>query len=256
MLRVWGEHGVHWEGWCRQTPRTGHELVRLEQERRNKAQVHIFNLHLFSSANTTLKRSRCGIPSNLSDFTQTLTLHFPCLINLPAHHHTDRFKQGPYATLLERLHMLQWRWLGNGFVEDHWGCQWKLLEPPIQHLPVPLPKPGLCELARSTSRGIRSLAMADRAFTVASRRQWTDEQADFMRTCLNGSFCARDKQKIASRQCAWCDSTDSLDHRIWHCPHIAEFRTSMSPSDRQELLALPPSLGGSLKSLRCHWIWN
>lgn len=156
-----------------------------------------------------------------------------------------RLKPGPCATLLEWLHLLQWRWVGDGYVEDHWDCQWHLLDTPIQHLSSRFAqawalRTGQQHHGRDTLQG---LDLVDRAFTMSDQRRWTDQQSAMMRTSLNGTFYTRDKQihsgKIASTLCAWCEQPDSLDHRIWHCPHFEDLRQAIPTEDQQAIQAMP-----------------
>lgn len=61
----------------------------------------------------------------------------------------------------------------------------------------------------STRDTFGGLANVDRTFTMAEKRNWTDEQSAIMRTALNGTFFTRDKQihsgKIDTKKCQWCD---------------------------------------------------
>eukprot|EP00438_Fugacium_kawagutii_P005236 Skav217104 [mRNA] locus=scaffold139:119576:126011:+ [translate_table: standard] len=157
-----------------------------------------------------------------------------------------RYAPGPCSTLMERLHSLQWRWLGDGYVEDHWACQWNLVDSPIQHVSARFAqawtlRAGQTMSSRDTFQGLERV---DRAFTMQHQRKWSDDQAAFLRTCLNGTFYTRDKQihsgKIASPNCPWCGHHDSLHHRIWERPHFADLRDTISPDAKRTILAQPP----------------
>eukprot|EP00438_Fugacium_kawagutii_P025565 Skav230000 [mRNA] locus=scaffold17:139230:143765:- [translate_table: standard] len=158
-----------------------------------------------------------------------------------------RFRPGPCAVLLDRLHQLGWRWEGNGYVTDHWGSPLHLLEDPVQLLQLRFFQAWSIKVgqewdSRDTFQG---LAWVDRDFTMANHRTWTDEQASLLRTSMNGTFYTRDKQihngKVNTIKCPWCCADDSLYHRIWECEHFADLRRTIPLDDQEALMSLGPS---------------
>eukprot|EP00438_Fugacium_kawagutii_P016980 Skav202416 [mRNA] locus=scaffold1370:238535:240418:- [translate_table: standard] len=152
---------------------------------------------------------------------------------------------GPCATLLERLHQIGWSWLGNHWVNDHWGLPIHLIDAPVQLLATRLQQAwtlhvGSTMTDRSTFAGLHE---AHRDFTMQDQRNWSDEQSAIMRTAMNGTFFTRDKQihsgKVDSKQCPWCAHQDSLFHRYWECEHFEDLRAAVPPDHRDQLLAMP-----------------
>eukprot|EP00438_Fugacium_kawagutii_P008775 Skav220295 [mRNA] locus=scaffold2356:54172:56919:- [translate_table: standard] len=153
---------------------------------------------------------------------------------------------GPCYVLLTRLHVLQWSWVGDGYIRIHDGTLVDLLHCPKQFLAFQAAQAwalhvGSLWTSRDTFQG---LEWVDRAFSMQSSHRWSDEQASIMRTAMNGTFFTRDKQyhsgKFESKQCPWCAADDSVYHRYWQCPHFQDLRQSISEDQRHRIMDCPP----------------
>ncbi len=150
--------------------------------------------------------------------------------------------QGPAGAFLSRLHELSWSWLGDGFVQDHFGLQWHFFHLPIQALQHRAREAWCRQVGEQleTRQGFKGLCNVDAAFTTAKLSKLSPDELGMMRTALNGSFFTNDKLvktgKASSNTCNWCNGEDSLYHRYWECPFFHESRLLVPSS---VLLAVP-----------------
>ena len=141
-----------------------------------------------------------------------------------------KWMQGPAGAFLSRLHELSWSWLGDGFVQDHFGLQWHFFHLPIQALQHRAREAWCRQLGEQleTRQGFKGLCSVDAAFTTAKLSKLSPDELGMMRAALNGSFFTNDKLvktgKASSNTCNWCNGEDSLYHRYWECPFFHESR--------------------------------
>lgn len=89
-------------------------------------------------------------------------------------HPDKRIDPGPCRVMLQRLHMIAWSWIGQGWFQDHQGLRIHLKNSPIQLLKRRL-QHGWRALACATAaerKSMQGLAQADVSFTLAAFQRW------------------------------------------------------------------------------------
>ena len=89
-------------------------------------------------------------------------------------HPDKRIDPGPCRVMLQRLHMIAWSWIGQGWFQDHQGLLIHLKNSPIQLLKRRL-QHGWRALACATAaerKSMQGLAQADVSFTLAAFQRW------------------------------------------------------------------------------------
>eukprot|EP00438_Fugacium_kawagutii_P025977 Skav226705 [mRNA] locus=scaffold3811:49529:53953:- [translate_table: standard] len=151
---------------------------------------------------------------------------------------------GPCRTFLARIHDVGWSWDGNGFVVDHQGLRHSLFHAPVQVLMHRLQHAWQQRIGSimCTRKEFEGLSAVDADLTRNLAAQHSDNEG-VVRTALNGTFYTMDKlvktTKAADDRCPWCQSPDSLQHRLWECPHFGSCRMDLSAAERSEILNLP-----------------
>ena len=156
-----------------------------------------------------------------------------------------RYLPGPSGVLLARLHSIHWQWEGNGYVTDHQGFSFQMIECPIQLIRARLEHAwaasvGFSMASRAEFEGLGDVDVACSTHTLSTLAP-ADEA--LLRVAMNGSFYTRDKQfssgKFISKQCPWCPATDSVFHRTWECPHFQNERSRMHPHVKSHIMEQP-----------------
>ena len=156
-----------------------------------------------------------------------------------------RYLPGPCGVFLTRLHKVNWKWDGNGFVTDHEGFRLHLLDAPLQLVRERLAHAWAASVGHSmASRAeFHGLADVDTACSNHTSQFFSHVDQGLLRVAMNGSFYTRDKQfssgKFTSKQCPWCDCEDSVMHRTWQCIHFQTERNQMDPSIRKYIMSHP-----------------
>ena len=170
------------------------------------------------------------------------------LVNMLAFEGRIKWMQGPAGACLNRLHEISWVWLGDGFIQDHFGLHWHFFRIPIQALHSRAQMAWCRRVgeqidARDSFQGLRDV---DAVFTTAKLHALPPDELGMMRTALNGSFFTNDKLvktgKSPCSVCNWCDAEDSLMHRYWQCPFFQESRSKIPQVILQEVPNWPPCL--------------
>eukprot|EP00435_Cladocopium_sp_Y103_P036870 s2188_g9.t1 len=152
---------------------------------------------------------------------------------------------GPCGAFLARLHAIHWRWESNGFVRDHQGLQFHMIDCPIQLLRQRLDHAWAASVGHllSTRAQFGGLGGVDISCSVHTQCKLSQVELGLLRVAMNGSFFTRDKQfssgKYVSKQCPWCQEEDSVYHRTWECQHFCHERAKLSPVHRKFILAQP-----------------
>ena len=164
---------------------------------------------------------------------------FPVLsaiVNCPPRH----LDPGPCGVLIARLHEIQWQWDCNGYLVDHEGIRLHLIDSPIQYLKLRLRQAWEKQVG-SAMQERKDFAGLSHVDVDASRplHANTGEERGILRSIQNGTFYTRDKQihtgKIPSKDCPFCGSADSLQHRIWECQTFDDLRQQIPPNIRQHI---------------------
>eukprot|EP00435_Cladocopium_sp_Y103_P038590 s1356_g10.t1 len=156
-----------------------------------------------------------------------------------------RYYPGPSGVLLARLHAIQWRWEGNGYVTDHQGLVCHLLDSPIQFLRIRLEQAWAAYVGQKLSDRdeFQGLAEVDILCSRHTAHKFSPTDQGLLRVAMNGSFYTRDKQfssgKFTSKKCPWCSAEDSVHHRTWECPHFAEERSRLTEEHRHYIMSQP-----------------
>ena len=171
-------------------------------------------------------------------------LMFPVLTGLvlqPPKH----FDPGPAGVLLSRLHQLNWRWDHNGYIVDHEGIRWHILDCPIQLLKARLQQAwgAMMGAIMSTRKEFEGLSRVDLPLSRSTAATFAPDGAGLLRTSMNGTFYTRNKQihagKVPSKDCPYCDKPDSVEHRIWECTGFADLRQALPEQASLDLQAMP-----------------
>ena len=156
-----------------------------------------------------------------------------------------RHAPGPSGVLLARLHAIHWRWEQDGFIQDHQGFKFSLMDCPIQLLQLRLDHAWGAMVGHSMSSRAEfgGLGDIDVACSTHTFHTFSITEIALLRVAMNGSFYTRDKQfssgKFVSKQCPWCNEQDSVFHRTWECPHFAHERSLMPPCHREYIMQQP-----------------
>ena len=162
------------------------------------------------------------------------------LVGNPPRH----FDPGPCGVFLARLHEVQWRWEGNGFLLDHEGLPVHLLDSPIQYLKLRLRQAWEKQVGATLHdrKDFSGLIRVDAELSRTIQAN-TGEERGIIRSVQNGTFYTRDKQihtgKIPTKDCPFCHLADGLQHRIWECEAVADLRQTV-PYRIREFLDTQP----------------
>eukprot|EP00435_Cladocopium_sp_Y103_P020606 s10_g5.t1 len=147
------------------------------------------------------------------------------VLNPPRH-----YDPGPAGVFLTRLHMLNWQWDHHGFIIDHEGLRWNILDVPVQLLRSRLEHAWAAMLGASicNRQEFSGMALVDKVTSCSTRKHFPADAAGLLRTAMNGTFYTRNKQihagKVPTKACPYCDEEDSVNHRIWHCAGFSDLR--------------------------------
>ena len=167
-------------------------------------------------------------------------LAYPVLDEIAKHPHLPH-APGPCKALYERLRTVGWYWRSNGYIQDHDGIEWHLVDSPIQWVNVRLRQAwsrhvGSQVSSRHTFGGLQNV---DIQLCHENLHQFSAAEQGFLRVVQNGSFFTKEllfqTGKVPDKQCPFCTAVDSLAHRLWDCPHFAPIRNSL---DQDALMSL------------------
>eukprot|EP00438_Fugacium_kawagutii_P019856 Skav227951 [mRNA] locus=scaffold146:636511:639147:- [translate_table: standard] len=153
--------------------------------------------------------------------------------------------QGPGAAVLQHLHMLGWRWVGDGYVVDHEHLRWSLVEEAVQWVFLRLTHAWAAHTGgfMQTRAGFEGLADVDRTVTFAKYNSWSVERKGILRTGMNGTFYTNDalihSGKVSTKCCSYCGHPDSKYHRLWECPRFQSIRNAIPWNAQQDLRSQP-----------------
>lgn len=153
--------------------------------------------------------------------------------------------QGPSAAVINQLRQIAWRWEGDGFVADHEGLLWSLMDSSSQWLFFRLTHAWAVHVGGllQSRLGFDGLSYVDRSVTFGNIKPWSVEQMGILRAGMNGTFYTNDALvhagHVDSKSCAFCGQPDSNMHRLWECSHFAALRAKIPKSDQALLLAQP-----------------
>eukprot|EP00435_Cladocopium_sp_Y103_P027778 s1703_g6.t2 len=153
---------------------------------------------------------------------------------------------GPCSVVLHSLSKVFWKWDEAGFFRDCWGSPVDLWNVPIQELSQRLTEAWRYKIAceASSRQTFAGLASCDASFTTESLTPQPRDRA-IMRSALNGTFFTADHLKYretpGDTRCRFCHAEDSLHHRTWECPALANCRQHMTAAQKAEVLSMPPA---------------
>eukprot|EP00435_Cladocopium_sp_Y103_P012427 s365_g3.t1 len=146
------------------------------------------------------------------------------------------FDPGPAGVFLSRIHQLNWQWGHNGYIVDHEGLQWHILDAPVQLLRARL-KSAWAAMMGSLMESRQEYQGMMRVDVDVSRHTQGSFPADgqgLLRTAMNGTFYTRNKQihagKIPDKFCPFCTREDSVHHRIFECEAFSDLRSHVDDS--------------------------
>ena len=140
---------------------------------------------------------------------------------------------GPCKALLDRLNAIAWTWVGNGYVRDHEGLEWHLVDSANQWVKLRLRQGWAKHVGGqvSTRHTFGGLQCVDIHLTHEGIENLTPIEQGFMRVIQNGTFFTQEMKHLAgmapSPKCPFCDLDDNLARRQWHCEHFTDVRTSI-----------------------------
>eukprot|EP00435_Cladocopium_sp_Y103_P030925 s305_g7.t1 len=159
---------------------------------------------------------------------------FPVLtglvLNPPRH-----YDPGPAGVFLSRLHQLNWQWNHNGFIEDHEGHLWHILDSPVQLVRARLTSAWAAMMGSlmETRQEFKGLTRVDVATSRSSQPLFAADGGGLLRTAMNGTFYTRNKQihagKVPDKLCPYCQFEDGVPHRIFDCQGFSDLRAQVSP---------------------------
>ena len=169
---------------------------------------------------------------------------FPVLtglvLNPPSH-----FNPGPAGVFLARLHALGWKWDHHGFIVDHEGLRWHLIDAPVQLVRKRLQQAWAAAMGAlvSTRKEFHGMCMVDVPLSRSTQQSFAVDGTGILRTAMNGTFYTRNKQihagKVPSKACPHCGMEDSVAHRVWQCEGFADLRDGISEATKQFIRTQP-----------------
>ena len=158
----------------------------------------------------------------------------------------QRYQPGPCGLFLQRIHQLAWNWQSEGFVTDHDGLTWHILNCPAQFLKQRAIDAWQSMVGAEVSLrdGFEGLERCNFPLTVERFSHFSYEHMGLLRVALNGTFFTRDKQfhsgHFVDKSCPWChEHCDSIFHRHWECPHFQSSRSNIPSEVFGQLQTLP-----------------
>ena len=139
-------------------------------------------------------------------------------------------RPGPCHVLLDRLHTIGWRWVGQGWVVDQTGQLLDLLQGASTEVHQRLCEAWQLHVQQCASRRktFQGLEWASAAFTLEKVSSLSQAKLGLLRTALNGTFFTADTQvhneKAHTLTCKFCHASDSQFHRFWECPVLEPHR--------------------------------
>ena len=143
--------------------------------------------------------------------------------------------QGPCKALLDRFHLLSWKWLGNGFLSDHEHLQWHIVDAPIQWVVMRLRQGWAKHIGglMSSRHTFGGMQCVDIYLSHEGCHHYSAPAQGFLRVLRNGTFYTRDMVfqtgKVPDTKCPFCSEPDSIRHRHWECSHFASIRAKIDP---------------------------
>ena len=186
------------------------------------------------------------LTTTINDFRDLhdAALAYPVLDQLSQHPEAPG-APGPCKALVERLRQIDWVWLGSGFIRDHDGLEWHLIDAAVQWLNVRLRQAWARHVGAITSNRhtFGGLQCVDIQLMHEGLHKFTPAEQGFLRIVQNGSFFTREllfqTGKVPDKGCPFCDSQDSLAHRLWECPFFSHIRLSLDQEALHWLKAEP-----------------
>ena len=139
-------------------------------------------------------------------------------------------RPGPCHVLLQRIHTIGWRWIGNGWFVDHSGQLVDVLYGPHVEIYQKLLEGWQMHAQRllSARKTFQGMEWACPQLTLEKVRSLPIDRQGLLRTALNGTFFTADTQTHNARahttECKYCGSSDSQFHRFWECTHFHDLR--------------------------------
>eukprot|EP00435_Cladocopium_sp_Y103_P027303 s205_g6.t1 len=169
---------------------------------------------------------------------------FPVLTSLvlnPPRH----FDPGPAGVFLSRLHQLNWQWGHNGFILDHEGLEWHILDSPVQLVRSRLKSAWAAMMGAlvESRQEFQGIMRVDVDASRSTQGLFAADGLGLLRTAMNGTFYTRNKQihagKIPDKICPFCSCEDSVKHRIFECEAFADLRAQVDASTWEVLKRQP-----------------
>ena len=163
---------------------------------------------------------------------------FPVLtglvLNPPAH-----VNPGPAGVFLARLHSLGWKWDHHGFIVDHEGFRWHIIDSPVQLVKMRLQHAWAAAMGALVSqrKEFHGMCTVDTITSRSTQKSFALDGAGILRTAMNGTLYTRNKQihagKVPSKTCPHCELEDSVEHRLSQCEGFADLRAAVSEATWQ-----------------------
>ena len=149
---------------------------------------------------------------------------------------------GPCSAMLHRINQIRWHWdIDGSMFKDHHCLPIDVWESPIQELAIRVTEAWQTRVASELSWR-KTMGGLEHACPKVSTRQVTrsSQEHSILRKVQNGTFYTADHLKHRSQglavECMFCGCTDSVEHRVWHCPVLEPARKSC-PSGVREAIA-------------------
>lgn len=167
---------------------------------------------------------------------------FDCAAQVPK----SKRKPGPAGLLLSKLEVMGWEHRGGFAFLDSFRQPIHLIDTPIQEL-----KHRVCNEWRqyvgslwSSRHGFEGLQCVDAKMSQVASAGHNRDEAGALITLQQGTFCTHDQlcgaKQVDTKECRFCGSIDSLEHRHWHCPSTIFSREMLDETTRLVGPSLPP----------------
>ena len=155
-------------------------------------------------------------------------------------------KPGPAGLLLSKLEQMGWQHVRGFLFLDSYRNPIHLLETPIQELKQRVRQEWRQYVGSlwSSRFGFEGLQCVDAQLSQVSSAEHNRDEVGALITLQQGTFCTHDQlcgaKQVDSKDCRFCGSPDSLEHRHWHCPSTSFSRQLMDETSRIVGPSLPP----------------
>ena len=155
-------------------------------------------------------------------------------------------KPGPAGVLLSKLELMGWQHVRGFLFLDSFCQPIHLIDTPIQELKHRVTSEWRQYVGSlwSSRPGFEGLQCVDATMSKVASAEHSRDEVGALITLQHGTFCTHDQlcgaKQVDTKDCRFCGSPDSLEHRHWHCPSTVFSRELLDDYTRMVGPSLPP----------------